>query len=233
MPAPSRKPPTRATRRRRDDAPAAGESPTAPPRRRREQEVLDIAARLFHERGYAHTSVQDIADELGILKGSLYHYIEVKEDLLFRLLEQLHDDTREILEAAAAAEGLTPLGRLELYVRRSVLFDLDNLSRVAVYYNEYERLSPERRSVIVQRRRLHERWVAGLLAQAQADGHADALLDPGVVSNFIHGTVIWTYRWYRPRGRVSREKVADQCVAFVMRGVVGTPGASGVTLNGA
>ena len=60
--------------------------PLHQPRRRREREVLDVAARLFHERGYADTSVQDIADELGILKGSLYHYIEVKEDLLFRLL---------------------------------------------------------------------------------------------------------------------------------------------------
>jgi AcrR family transcriptional regulator len=198
---------------------AAEEAPQ--PRRRREQEVLDVAARQFHERGYADTSVQDIADELGILKGSLYHYIEVKEDLLFRVLNQLHDDTQEILEQVAGAEGLDPLQRLELYVRRSVLFDLENLSRVAVYYNDYERLSPERRDLIVGRRRLHERWVAEVIAEAQADGDVDQSLDPRLMSNFIYGSVIWTYRWYRPRGRVSRDTVADQCVAFVLRGLVG------------
>ena len=187
--------------------------------------MLAVAAGLFHERGYANTSVQDIADELGILKGSLYHYIEVKEDLLFRLLEQLHDDTQAILEEVAAVEGLEPLQRLELYVRRSVLFDLENLPRVAVYYNDYERLSSERRGVIVARRRLHERWVADLIGEAQTDGDADISLDPRLLSNFIYGAVIWTYRWYRPRGRVSRDTVADQCVAFVLRGIVGHNGA--------
>ncbi len=198
---------------------------SAPPRRRREQEVLEVAAGLFHERGYANTSVQDIADELGILKGSLYHYIEVKEDLLFRLLEQLHDDTQAILEEVAAIDGLRPLERLGLYVRRSVLFDLENLPRVAVYYNDYERLAPERRAGIVARRRLHERWVADLIAQAQAAGDADPALDPPLLSNFIWGSVIWTYRWYRPRGRVGRDKVADQCVAFVLGGIIGRNGA--------
>jgi AcrR family transcriptional regulator len=46
-----------------------------PPRRRR-QEVLDAATQLFHERGYAASSIQDLADELGILKGSIYYYIK-------------------------------------------------------------------------------------------------------------------------------------------------------------
>ncbi len=50
------------------------------PRKRRDQEVIDAAAKVFYERGFADASVQDVADELGILKGSLYHYIETKED---------------------------------------------------------------------------------------------------------------------------------------------------------
>lgn len=180
-----------------------------------------MAARLFHERGYADTSVQDIADELGILKGSLYHYIQVKEDLLFRLLEGLHDDVQAVLEEVAAVEGLTPLQRLSQYVRAQVLFDLENLSRVAVYYNDYERLSPDRQHAIVARRRLHERWVAELIEEAQREGDADPSLDAPLLSNFIHGAVIWTYRWFRPRGRVGRERVADTCAAFVLRGVIG------------
>jgi TetR/AcrR family transcriptional regulator, cholesterol catabolism regulator len=48
------------------------------PRKRRDQEVIDAAAKVFYERGFADASVQDVADELGILKGSLYHYIETK-----------------------------------------------------------------------------------------------------------------------------------------------------------
>jgi TetR/AcrR family transcriptional regulator, cholesterol catabolism regulator len=222
--APRNQPSDKPARNRR--APAASDSKVQPlhqPRRRREREVLDVAARLFHERGYADTSVQDIADELGILKGSLYHYIEVKEDLLFRLLEQLHDDTQALMEEVAATQGLTPLEQLVLYVRAQLQFDLENLPRVAVYYNDYERLSPARRAVIVARRRLHERWVSDVIERAQADGEADPELDAPLLSNFIHGAVIWTYRWYKPRGRVSRDKIADTCAAFVLRGVVGEP----------
>jgi AcrR family transcriptional regulator len=191
------------------------------PRKRRDQEVLDAAAKVFYERGFADASVQDVADELGILKGSLYHYIETKEDLLFRLLEELHDEVQAITEEVAAAEGLEPLERLELYVRKQVLFNLENLPRVAVYYNDYERLSPDRRAQIVSRRRLHERYVTEVIEEAQRSGEANPELDARLLSNFIHGAFIWTYRWYHPGGKVSREKVADTCAEFALRGVVG------------
>lgn len=196
------------------------------PRKRRDQEVIDAAAKVFYERGFADASVQDVADELGILKGSLYHYIETKEDLLFRLLEELHDEVQAILEEVAAVEGLKPLERLELYVREQVLFNLENLPRVAVYYNDYERLSPDRRAQIIARRRLHERYVTEVIEEAQRDGEANPALDARLLSNFIHGAFIWTYRWYRPGGKVSREKVAGTCAEFALRGVVGaTPSA--------
>ncbi len=191
------------------------------PRKRRDQEVIDAAAKVFYERGFADASVQDVADELGILKGSLYHYIETKEDLLFRLLEELHDEVQAILEEVAAVEGLDPLQRLELYIRKQVLFNLENLPRVAVYYNDYERLSPDRRAQIVARRRVHERYVTEVIEEAQRAGEANPELDARLLSNFIHGAFIWTYRWYHPGGKVSREKVADTCAEFSLRGVVG------------
>jgi TetR/AcrR family transcriptional regulator, cholesterol catabolism regulator len=191
------------------------------PRKRRDQEVIDAAAKVFYERGFADASVQDVADELGILKGSLYHYIETKEDLLFRLLEELHDEVQAILEEVAAVEGLKPLQRLELCIRKQVLFNLENLPRVAVYYNDYERLSPDRRAQMVARRRLHERYVTEVIEEAQQAGDANPELDARLLSNFIHGAFIWTYRWYHPGGKISRDKVADTCAEFAIRGVVG------------
>src|SRR3954470_14043766 len=95
--------------------PVAAKAPKNP-----DAEVLDAAARVFYERGYSDASVQDVADKLGILKGSLYHYIDTKEDLLFRLLQETHDEIYEILEEVAALEGLSPLERLEIYIRKQV-----------------------------------------------------------------------------------------------------------------
>lgn len=204
----------------RTTKPAATAAPKAP--KKRDREVLDAAARVFYERGYSDASVQDVADELGILKGSLYHYIDTKEDLLFRLLQETHDEIYEILEEVAALEGLTPLERLEVYIRRQVEYNIDNLLRVSVYYHDLERLTEERRRAIVARRREHEKWVVGLIEEAQAEGLADPGLDPKIAARCIFATIIWTYRWFK-KGRDGREKVASTCAAFALRGVIGKP----------
>jgi AcrR family transcriptional regulator len=188
--------------------------------KKRDREVLDAAAKVFYERGYSDASVQDVADELGILKGSLYHYIDTKEDLLFRLLEETHNEVHRVLEEVDAVEGLTPLQRLELYVRSQVEYNIENLMRVSVYYHDIERLTDERRKTIIGRRKDHERWVTRQIELAQQAGEADPALDAHVLMNCIFATIIWTYRWYR-RGRHQRERVAEVCAAFAIRGVIG------------
>jgi len=212
----------RTTARARKAAPAAGRGRGAT-KKKRDDEVLDAAARVFARRGYADASVQDVADELGILKGSLYHYIKMKEDLLFWLLEAVHAEVEIILEEVSQAEGVSPLERLELYVRRQVLYNLDNLERISIYYHDVDALSEERLATILARRRTHEKFITGLIKEAQADGSADASADPRIVANCLFATIIWTYRWYKPNGRTSRASVADHCARFALRGVVGAP----------
>ena len=102
-----------ASARKRQASPS-GSVPVPSARRRRDQEVLAAAAKVFHEHGYAEATVQDVAHRAGILKGSLYHYIDTKEDLLFRLLMEIHDGGYTILEEVSAASGLGPLARVEL-----------------------------------------------------------------------------------------------------------------------
>jgi TetR/AcrR family transcriptional regulator, cholesterol catabolism regulator len=190
------------------------------PTKRRDREVLDAAAKVFYERGYAAASVQHVAEELGILKGSLYHYIKTKEDLLFRLLQETHDDVDRILAEVEAVEGLSPLERLHLYVQRQVEYNIDALERVSVYYHDVDQLSEERRKEVFARRRVHDRFVAQLITEAQASGEADPDQDPKLLSPNIFATMIWVYRWYRP-GRYRRDQVAQACADFALRGVVG------------
>lgn len=208
----------RAKARRNGGVDGAGRVP-----KRRDREVIAAAAKVFYARGYADASVQDIADELGILKGSLYHYIDTKEDLLFRLLSETHDDVQRILEEVAAVDDLGPLERLTLYVRRQVEYNVENLVKVSVYYHDVERLSDTRRADIHARRHEHERWVVDLIAEAQRDGLADSSVDATIVSKCIFATIIWPYQWFRP-GRDRRVEVAEACSQFVLRGVVGDLG---------
>jgi TetR/AcrR family transcriptional regulator, cholesterol catabolism regulator len=183
--------------------------------------VLDAAAKVFHSRGYADASVQHIADELGILKGSLYHYIDSKEDLLFRLLDETHNEVEAILEEVAAIPDLGPLDRLREYARRQVDYTSRNLAKMAIYYHDVDQLSEQRRRELHRKRRMHEKFVTDLIEEARERGEASADVDARVVTNCLFGSMIWVYRWYKPGGKLRPPQLADACAEFVLRGVVG------------
>src|ERR1700759_3624838 len=111
---------------------------------KREKEILEAAVELFNEGGYANTSVEDVATAVGMLKGSLYHYIDSKEDLLYRIVEQVHESVQAIMTEVEARNDLTPLGRLQEYVQQQILYNARNLRRISVYYQDRARLSAER-----------------------------------------------------------------------------------------
>ncbi len=198
---------------------AAKKGPARQPRRR-DGDVLEAAVKVFHQRGYSDATVQDVADELGILKGSLYHYIDTKEDLLFQLIDEVHTQVQLILEQVEAEPGLDPLERLGLYVRRQVEYNLENLSRISVYYHDLERLTGERLSKVKASRRVHADFVTGLIAEAQKKKLAKNSDDPRLLANCVFATIIWTYQWYRP-GRMARKAVVDVCVRQTLHGVAG------------
>jgi len=210
--------PRQAARTKRNATATAGGRQRAP--RKRDQEVLEAAAKVFHRVGYSEASIQEVANELGILKGSLYHYIDSKEDLLFRLVDQTHDEVHQVLEGVAAVEGLGPAARIGEYVRRQVEYNFANLVTVTVYFREVDRLSSKRGASIMARRREHEQWLTGLIVEAQGCGEADPKLDAHVLSRNIFASIIWTYRWYRPE-RDDGARVAETCAAFAVHGIGG------------
>jgi TetR/AcrR family transcriptional regulator, cholesterol catabolism regulator len=183
---------------------------------------MDAAARVFAERGYADATVQDVADELGILKGSLYHYIRTKEDLLFRLYEEVHAEVDAILERARAADAATPpLDRLAAYVADVVEYSAGHLALLTAYHHELERLGDERRAIVRAWQRPHVEFVTAVIAEAQRRGDADPSQDPGVLANLVLAATIWMHRWYRPSGPVSAAQIAQHCAAYARLGVRG------------
>lgn len=188
--------------------------------RQRDAEVLSAATELFHKHGYEGTSVEDIAQALGILKGSLYYYISSKEDLLFRIVSEVHADVQRILDDALGLLDLSPLSRVALYVRNQALYNVRNVTRIAVYYRELSRLSEERQAMIRAQRRNQHKAVADVLAEAQAGGEIDRDVDIGLASHYMFATVNWLHTWWRP-GSVSESALAESCVKFVLTGLPG------------
>lgn len=188
---------------------------------RRTSEIFDAATEIFRKQGFADTSVQDIADSVGILKGSLYYYIDTKEDLLFDVLADVHAGAREFLDEVRASEG-TPLERLRLYIQRHVEYNAANFAKVVVYYHDFDRLSPDRRKSLTAERAGWQKLVEELLEEARDAGEISAGIDVPLATNFIFGAVNWVYTWYQPRGRTKPKDLGEIWADLLIDGLEGS-----------
>ena len=188
------------------------------PPRRRQQEVVDAAARVFHERGYESTSIQDIADNLGILKGSLYYYIRSKEDLLNEILWGVHDDALANIQRVEEVKG-DALQKVRAFITLHITFNIENLVKMGVFFHDFRSLSKERRQRIIEARDLYDKILRDLIADGQREGLVCPDVDPKMASMAALGMCNWIYQWYRPRGRLRPDEVAGQFADLVIAGL--------------
>jgi AcrR family transcriptional regulator len=189
-------------------------------RRNRRQDVLEAAVRVFHKKGYASASIQDVAEEVGVLKGSLYHYIDSKEDLLARIFE---DSAGHFLEMLEEASGLDerPVERLRSFGRSCSLWYLRNIERVAIYATEWKHLTGKRRKEVVVIRETYESRLAGLIGEVKEAGEAAPDLDVNFATYFIFGALNGLPAWYRRRGPDPAERIADAYADLIVNTVIG------------
>lgn len=180
-------------------------------RRNRDTEVLDAAIAVFYAKGYSGASIQDVADIVGVLKGSLYHYISSKEDLLFRVFQGSHDQALEIMREISDRD-LAPRERLEAYLQSVVLWYLSNIERTSLYFNEWRYLTNENALTVRRQRREFADYVRAILS----DGHSE--LRPGadvkLTSYYILGAINNIPVWYRKSGAYSATRVARDFAAM-------------------
>ena len=181
--------------------------------------LLAIAARLFAERGFKNTTVRDIAEEAGILSGSLYHHFASKEAMVDELLDTFQTQLWEQYDAIDASDR-TPREKLEAVVR--VSFDAidQHHSEVAIFQTDAAYLSGFERFAYLEERnkRFRELWTR-LLSQGVESGELRADLDIELVYRFLRDTVWVAVRWYRPGGELSPEQVADQYLSILLEGI--------------
>lgn len=154
----------------------------------RRKGIIDAAAAIFQEKGYAATSIQDVADAVDILKGSLYYYIKSKDDLLFEVIQEVHQGGLANLEAGRNEEG-NALERVRLFVTRHITYNGENLARMTVFFHDFRSLSPERRAVIVEERDLYEQHLRALVESGKAEGSVRPDVDPRMAAFSILGSI--------------------------------------------
>jgi TetR/AcrR family transcriptional regulator, cholesterol catabolism regulator len=182
------------------------------------REIYDAAGRIFHEKGYEATSIQDVADAVGILKGSLYYYIDSKEDLLFGIIDEVHRDSLASLERWKRIDG-DALVKLRAFITGHVIANARNLTKMGVFFHDFRSLSEERRARIVEERDVYDRFLRDLIREGQREGVIVAEADAKLSAMAILGMMNWIYQWWRPDGPSTAEQVAEEFSDLVLSGL--------------
>ena len=187
-------------------------------RHNRDAEITAAGISIFFQKGYPAATIQDVADRVGVLKGSLYHYISSKENLLMRILQGSHDQGMDII-AAAAAMDVPPDERLWTYLNRLMLWYTDNLERCSLYFNEWRYLTGDNARLVREQRREVERFVRGTLEEAYVAGLVRDGTDLKLASFHILGSVNSLPVWYRSSGPYEPAEIAAQFALMSCRAV--------------
>lgn len=181
-------------------------------RRNRDLEVMASATSVMSERGYAATSIQEIADRVGVLKGSLYHYFSSKEELLFRILSESHSESEKITQEVRAL-GLAPLEELSEFLRRECIWFLSNVSRANIYFTESGHLTGDRLKQIQRSGREYTEHLQNLITAAQATGHITSDIDASLLTRYVLGSLNNVRAWPSRSGKsFSKEEMANSFV---------------------
>lgn len=182
------------------------------------RQILEVATRLFKQNGFAATSMQDVSDEVGLLKGSLYYYVRSKEELLFEVLRDLHEGGVAIIDDVKFGSD-DPLGELREYLRRLTIYAGEHRARLGIYVRDFRFIPAENQKKIIAERDMYEVAAIRLIDEAKAKKLIDASINSKVAALSILGSTAVTHEWYRPDGPVSLETIGDQVAATIINGL--------------
>jgi AcrR family transcriptional regulator len=181
------------------------------------EEVLESAANIFFTKGFHATSIEDVARDVGMLKGSLYYYIKSKDDLLFRLLLAGIEDSDAFIAQHIDPDG-EPMAQLERAIRAQIDYIIENRVPFGLFLHEFDSLSGKRQhKLIAVMSRYNNRFVE-LVKKGQAEGKLIAG-EPWIVVNGILGMCNWLYRWYDPVQASDPEKIKNVFVEMIFEGI--------------
>ena len=193
--------------------------PTPARKKSRQDDVYEAAARLFAEKGYHATRIQDIADELGMLKGSLYYYFSSKEDLLIKITEghigRIYHAIKSIVET-----GYPTRQKLLLSIDEHLRMFLEHVHVYTIFAKEnLEEIDPKLAELVRDMNRAYQELWMQMLQEGIDNGAFRADLNPHLVMRAILGMNNYTSAWYDSTGEVSIRELARQFADLILLGV--------------
>lgn len=190
-----------------------------------EAQLLEQAAALFAEKGFGATSLQDVAERVGMSRPALYHYVSSKDDLLTRIVADFAEGGEQAVTQVAERTDLDPPATLHEMVRALCLEVASGTSRFRLVLNSEANLPAELAKRIRRSKRVVTQTVTSVLA-AGVDSGDFRTVDPQLAALGILGTCNWIAWWYEPGSSRTPEEIADGFASQIVHGVV-TPDTDG------
>ena len=184
------------------------------------QEILRTAARLFQQRGYDATSMNDVAAALKLSKGGLYHHFQSKDEILYEIMNHAMEITQErvlnpVRSIADPEERLRALIRLHIEV---VLSPRDR--EITVMLHENHPLPPALRRRINGRKKEYIHFLENLIAEIQGSRRAAPRVSPRAAAFALLGMINWIYQWYKPEGELQVQNLVPQFTDLLFGGLL-------------
>lgn len=183
------------------------------------ENILQAAAQIFQEKGYHATSMQDIANAVDLQKGSLYHYVDSKQDILYALLDKALSLILERLQAVLS-QDLPSQTKLRQAMQSYFSFLAENPSLSSVLLLEYRSLEPAYQQRHIPLRDQVDHIWQEILEEGNKSGAFNAP-ETGLISKALLGVLNWTITWYREDGPLSADQIADQFTDLFFTGLLG------------
>jgi TetR/AcrR family transcriptional regulator, cholesterol catabolism regulator len=162
--------------------------------------------------------MQDIAEAVGLYKGSLYHYIASKEDLLARVFERALGSLLSELERIASDTSLGPTAQLHEVIRAHVGAVATNLDALTVYLHEWRALADDSLATVRAQRERYASLVYEIVGRGQRLGEFH-VPDVRIATLGVLGMCNWLCQWYKPSGRLGPAEIADHFATLVLDGL--------------
>jgi AcrR family transcriptional regulator len=193
--------------------------------------VYEIAAEVFHSKGYDKTSMSDIASAVGLTKAGLYHHVSSKEQLLSTVLDYGMDMTEAYV--VKPLESVTdPILRLKTMIELHLRLILEGRKlAVTGLLHECQGLSAAAQKRINRRKKKYVHLVSDIIREVlekkggeRKNGAGPRLdpVDPKVAALALLGMLNWTYQWYKPTGAVKPDEVIREFQSLFLNGVLGS-----------
>ena len=185
----------------------------------RHQAILENAARVICAKGYDGATIQEIADACSLTKAGLYHHIQSKENLLAEIMFYGMDLFEA--EVLAQVEGIEdPVERLMACMHRNVeMVTQGKCKEVTVILHEHATLTGEAGRRINARKKAYVSFLERGFAEAMEQGRVRTV-NPTVAAYSFLGMVLWTYKWFRPDGKLAGERVAADMIDLFFTGLI-------------